>query len=540
MALTNRDSAATEEVWHRRLAHRDFSTAAQDTIQKVVSGLVIAKVMRGDVKRMVEGVCSTCTAGRQHKDAATGTREKTTNLLENIHSDICGPMQTATFANEKHFITFVDEASGRIAVVLLQTKVEAFDNFVSYRNRAEKETGKTIKTLRTDGGGEYLNRNFLSYLRSAGIVKRTTTPYSPKQNGIAERANRTLLEGARCMLQGAGLGNEFWGQAVLATAYIINRMPSRVHANKTPYEIWTGVQPTIGHLRVFGCPAYVHVLAETRRKLDPKSVSCIFMGYAEDDGTRVYKLYQKETGRIITSRDVVFDETNPSKDIPDPILNTDIDAATDFSPHDRQDRSAGDQGEVLNSQPHLAENSRSSPGEHYLDGMDTGSGGISTEHPGNSEETENREESENEIGDTIMLRAPVPRLRVNPQTRFNESQNITETGEPSKQTGTPPNRRPQRTRKPVDLFKPAVWKAMMARTNKEPITLADALASPQSAEWKSAWESEVASLKENETWVLSERCLNRTVFRSLGYTGIKCEQTKRRDHPNCLGLGNHK
>ena len=164
MALTNRDSAATEEVWHRRLAHRDFSAAAQDTMQKAVSGLVIAKVMRGEVKRMVDGVCSTCTAGRQHKDAATGTRQKTTNLPENIDSDICGPMQTATFANEKYLITFIDEASGRINFALLQTNAEAFENFVSYRNLAEKGTGKTIKTLRTDGGGEYLNQNFLSYL----------------------------------------------------------------------------------------------------------------------------------------------------------------------------------------------------------------------------------------------------------------------------------------------------------------------------------------------------------------------------------------
>ena len=505
MALTNRDAAATEEVWHRRLAHRNFRAAAQDALQKAVSGLVIAKNVRGDTgttSGIAEGVCSTCATGRQHKDPTTGTREKTTNLLENIHSDICGPMQTATFANERYFVTFVDEASGRITVALLQSKAEAFENFVSYRNRAEKDTGKQIKTLRTDGGGEYLNRNFLSYLRSAGIVKRTTTPYSPKQNGIAERANRTLLEGARCMLQGAGLGNEFWGQAVLATAYIINRIPSRVHASKTPYEIWTGVHPTIGHLRVFGSPAYVHVPAETRRKLDPKSVSCIFIGYAEDDGTRVYKLYQKETGRIITSRDVVFDEINRSKDIPDPRLNTDIDAATYFSPHDSGDRSAGEHGEVFNSQPHVVESSRPNPGEQYLDGVDTAGGSISIEHPENTEETENREESENEIGDTIVLRAPVPRRQVNPQTQFNESQNITETGEPSEQTASPPNRRPQRTRKPVDLFKPAAWKAVMARTNEEPITLADALASPQSAEWKSAWESEVASLKENGTWVL--------------------------------------
>ena len=65
------------------------------------------------------------------------------------------------------------------------------------------------------------------------------------------------------MLLDAGLGNEFWGYAVLATAHIINRMASRAHAGKSPFEVWTGGLPTISYLRVFGCPAYVHVSAKT-------------------------------------------------------------------------------------------------------------------------------------------------------------------------------------------------------------------------------------------------------------------------------------
>ena len=169
-ALTNRDLAATEAVWHRCLAHRNFNAAALVMIQKAVSGLVISKETPGNslpTREMTDGVCSTCVAGGQHKDAVTGTREKTTNLMENIHSDICGPMQTATFTNKRYFVTFIDEASGRIAVALLQKKAEALDKIVSYRNRAEKDTGKQIKTLRTDGGCEYLNRNFLAYLRNA-------------------------------------------------------------------------------------------------------------------------------------------------------------------------------------------------------------------------------------------------------------------------------------------------------------------------------------------------------------------------------------
>ena len=147
-------------------------------------------------------------------------------------------MQTPTPSGDRYFATFIDEASGRLAVALLRSKAEVFDNFVIYRRRAEKDTGKEIRHLRSDGGGEYINERFTTYLRDAGIVKQTTPPYTPAQNGIAERANRTIVEMARCTLADADLGNEFWGYVVLATAHIINRMPSRVHEGRSPVEIW--------------------------------------------------------------------------------------------------------------------------------------------------------------------------------------------------------------------------------------------------------------------------------------------------------------
>ena len=86
-------------------------------------------------------------------------------LQASVHTDVCGPMQTATLSGEHYCVTFIDEASGRIAIALLWHKGEVFENFVAYRGRAEKETGKVIKTLRSDGGGEYINAQFLKYLR---------------------------------------------------------------------------------------------------------------------------------------------------------------------------------------------------------------------------------------------------------------------------------------------------------------------------------------------------------------------------------------
>ena len=229
IGLSNKDSPTTAEVWHRRLGHRNFSPAAQATLQNAVSGL---EVKRGDpmaIEVMLNGVCTTCTGGRQHKEPMTGMRVKTVNLLENIHSNVCGPMETPTLAGERYFVTFIDEASGHLAVSLIRSKAEVLENFMLYRQRAEKDTGREIKTLRTDGGGEYMNRRMETYLQEAGIVKVTTPPYTPAQNGIAERANRTITEAARCMLLDAGLGNEYWGYAILAAVDIINLMPSRVH-----------------------------------------------------------------------------------------------------------------------------------------------------------------------------------------------------------------------------------------------------------------------------------------------------------------------
>ena len=184
----------------------------------------------------------------------TGKRKKVENLLECIHSDVCRPLQTPTLSSEPYFVTFVVEVSGRLAVALLRSKAEVFENFAVYRQRAEKDTAKTVRSLRSDGGGEYMSEKFLTYLRVAGIVKHTTPPYTPAQNGMAERANRTIMESERCMLADAQLGNAFWGYAVLAATHILNRMPSRAHEGRSPIEVWTGAKPSIAHLRVFGCP----------------------------------------------------------------------------------------------------------------------------------------------------------------------------------------------------------------------------------------------------------------------------------------------
>eukprot|EP00253_Pinus_taeda_P004576 PITA_04576 len=118
--------------------------------------------------------------------------------------------------------------------------------------------------------------------------------------------NKTLMERARSMLSGAGLGQEFWAEAVDTACYLVNRSPSSALEDKTPQEVWTGKKPSLSHLRVFGCDAYVHVPKEKRTKLDSKSEKCIFIRYK--DGLKGYKLWNPVTRKFVYSRDVLFKE----------------------------------------------------------------------------------------------------------------------------------------------------------------------------------------------------------------------------------------
>ena len=219
-------------------------------------------------------------------------------------------MQTTGLNGERYFVTFIDQMSGRVSIALLPSKDGAFTAFKDYRARAEKSSGREIKTFRSDGEGEYRNREFEKDLPDAGIQHTVSPPYTPAQNGLAEWMNRNIMENTRCILEDSRLGKELWGYAVLTAAHIHNRLPSRCHSNLSPLQHWTGKLPEIGHLRVFGSTTWVHVPSEKRQKLDAKSVRCLLVGYEEDAGSRVCRLYDPVKRKVIVSRDVMIDESS--------------------------------------------------------------------------------------------------------------------------------------------------------------------------------------------------------------------------------------
>jgi len=124
-----------------------------------------------------------------------------------------------------------------------------------------------------------MSKEFESYCEERGICRPLKAPYSPQQNGVAERRNRTILYIGRSMLKSKNMPKEFWAEAAEYAVYILNQCPTRSIRNKTPQEVWTGKKPSVSHLRVFGSIAHAHVQDQKRTKLDDKSAKFIFIGY---------------------------------------------------------------------------------------------------------------------------------------------------------------------------------------------------------------------------------------------------------------------
>ncbi|MCH84599.1 retrovirus-related pol polyprotein from transposon tnt 1-94, partial [Trifolium medium] len=194
-----------------------------------------------------------------------------------IHSDICGPFENPTLAGNKYFITFVDEYTRMIWLYTIKLKSEALYIFKKFKVLVEKESEKSIKILRTDGSGEYTSKEFEAFCVNEGIIHEVTAPYTPQHNGLAERRNRTILDMARSMLKQKNMPPKFWGEAVSAAVYILNKCPTKKLKSKVPEEAWSGRKPNVKHLKIFGSLCYKHIPDARRSKLDDKSETMVFI-----------------------------------------------------------------------------------------------------------------------------------------------------------------------------------------------------------------------------------------------------------------------
>lgn len=160
--------------------------------------------------------------------------------------------------------------------------------------------------IRSDRGGEFTSQQFSSFCEDHGIKRQLTTPYSPQQNGVCERKNRTVLGLVRSVLKRSGMPRTFWPEAAAWCIHVMNRSPTSA-VERTPEELWNGKVPAVHYFRVFGCIAYSLIPEQRRTKLDDKALKCVLLGVSEE--SKAYKLYNPISKKIIISRDVFFKET---------------------------------------------------------------------------------------------------------------------------------------------------------------------------------------------------------------------------------------
>jgi hypothetical protein len=174
-----------------------------------------------------------------------------------------------------------------------------------------KNLGLRIKKIRRDNGTEFKNSQIEGFLEEEGMKLEFSSPYTPQQNGVVERKNITLLDMARTMLDEYKTSDRFWAEAVNTACYAINWLYLHRILKNTSYELPTGKKPNVSYFRVFGSKCFILVKRGRKSKFAPKTVEGVLLGY--DSNTRAYWVFNKSSGQVEVSCDIVFDETNGSQ-----------------------------------------------------------------------------------------------------------------------------------------------------------------------------------------------------------------------------------
>ena len=333
--VTTALAVGANDLWHKRMGH--VGEKALNRTHGAVDGM-------GYDPGGGHTFCDSCAVSKSHRAAIpkkADPAKKATRKLEVVHTDLQGPMPVGALqTRNKYLVLFKDEYTGAAAIYGMQHKSQALDKLKQFI--ADVGGVPENMCIQADNDGVYTSHAWREYCREKGIRLQFSSPYTPQQNGIAERYWRTLNESAESMLQGAGLPKQYWERAYKTANYLQNRI---VHTGykETPLELMTGKVPDLTHLRVFGCKGFVHVPKELRRKLDAKALEGVHVGYSEQH--KAYVTWVPSKHKFVVTRNVQHNEQDfPAKHstqrdqtadsrIPDGMETTTVRTGGGINPH---------------------------------------------------------------------------------------------------------------------------------------------------------------------------------------------------------------
>jgi transposase InsO family protein len=507
--------------WHERFCHLHPTTILNMFKHEAVTGVDCRAVVRtiSSSGPLLPAHCSSCVVAKSKRKPFTGHAERATRPLQKLHMDICGPVRVTGRNRESYFLTITDDYTRYVYVAPTVHKDAAtigpiIQDWVAWAENQHSLKGYRVQTIRSDGGGEFVNSATAAWLKEKGIVQELTTPHTPQLNGISERLNRTLMDKVRAVLSRSGAPEYFWPDALRTVVYVHNRTPHKsLPDHTTPYTRWTDKLPKVGHLRPFGCIAFVHVPKSTSRgKLDARATICMMLGYSTSG--KGYRLWDIGHNKIIESRDVDWREWQYYNALPQAVgrggtpQTSDTTPSSDATSSDNNGSNKQDHHDPP-SHSHSSDDSdeegaEDNPKRHPLTADQSGTDNKTSEPQGN--DTSNTESVDGSGVTPSPATIPIPAVRTSRELRGLRDFMI-----PGPKDSAPSQLGSRLADRERPLSNSALALATAELSFDEPRSYREAMERPDASEWSDACEREIDQLNKTGTWTLVERPPNTNI-----------------------------
>nr|GEX75044.1 hypothetical protein [Tanacetum cinerariifolium] len=270
ICLMAKATLSQARLWHRRLSHLNFNTTNLLSKNDIV------------------------------------TTPSSKRRLQLLHMNLCGPMRVASINGKRYVLVIVDDYSRFTWTHFLRSKDETPEVLIDFLRLVQKGLHAQVRIVRTDKGTEFLNKTLHAYFASEGILHQTSVARTPKQNGVVEKQNCTLVEAARTMLSAAKVPLFFWAEAISTSCFTRNRSLIIPRHEKTPYHIINDRKPSVKFFHIFGSLCYIVRDGKNLDKMKEKGDACVCVGYSTQ--SRSYRVFNKRTRVIVETIHVNFDE----------------------------------------------------------------------------------------------------------------------------------------------------------------------------------------------------------------------------------------
>ncbi|MFS7953765.1 putative RNA-directed DNA polymerase [Helianthus anomalus] len=464
---------ASSSIWHQRLGHPHAQV-----FRSVVSHCSLPVS-----DKLLNNLCSSCQMGKSSKLHLPDSNFRSHNILDLIYCDVWGPSPSPSFDGHRYFLLCVDHCTRYMWIYPLTQKYDVYAILTNFITMTERQFNTKLKCIQSDwGGGEF--RSLTNLCRDLGIIHRRSCPHTSEQNGFVERRHRHVVETGLSLLAQSSLPQRFWHFAFETAVYLINRLPSRVSSNKSPFELVFHRKPDYSFLRVFGSQSFPYLRPYNRHKIEFRSTPCVFLGYSLSH--HGYRCFDPSTERIYTARHVQFNEhVFPYQPSPNPNPSP-----TPTSPY-------------ISIFPNPPPGFPPEPNSTHLSSPSSPTHQQPSAHPIHSPPPPNSPALAQPPTDQNTISAPIPTAQntadPTPSTQTPTAQHATG---PNPSTAHMPRPRPSNLRpnpKQPDRYNPAAY---AATTSSKPVEPTNFTIANKYVEWRHAMSEELDALHKNGMWTL--------------------------------------